>query len=91
MDDRSRVALAAVLGAVLGGCWGYLYLTEGGRHLRIHIEPALDDLLGEVRRWRGTIEKARTAVDEGWRSINEIAGAPQPGAAWERGDYRPAH
>ncbi len=92
MDDRSRVALAAVLGAVLGGCWGYLYLTEGGRRLRLHLEPTLDDVLTEVRRWRSTVEKARSAMDEGWRSLNEIAGSTGPAAGgWEPAGYRPAH
>ena len=72
MDERSRVLMAACLGAVAGGVWGYLYLTEGGRHLRDQIEPRLDDLIGEITRVRGTVDKARTAANEGWRSLSDI-------------------
>ena len=72
MDDRSRVLMAACLGAVAGGVWGYLYLTEGGRNLREQIEPRLDDLIGEMTRVRGTVEKARSAANEGWRSLSDI-------------------
>jgi hypothetical protein len=72
VDDRSRVLMAACLGAVVGGVWGYLYLTEGGRNLRDQIEPRLDDLIGEMTRVRGTVEKARSAANEGWRSLSDI-------------------
>ena len=72
MDERSRVLMAACLGAVAGGVWGYLYLTEGGRNLREQIEPRLDDLIGEITRVRGTVDKARTAANEGWRSLSDI-------------------
>lgn len=80
MDERSRVLLAACLGAVAGGVWGYLYLTESGRQLREQIEPRLDDLLGEITRVRGTVEKARTAANEGWRSLSDITSAK--GGRW---------
>ncbi len=74
MDERSRVLMAACLGAVAGGIWGWLYLTENGRHVREQIEPRLDDLIGEMTRVRGTVEKARTAANEGWRSLSDITG-----------------
>ena len=80
MDERSRVLLAACLGAVAGGVWGYLYLTESGRQFREEIEPRLDDLIGEMTRVRGTVEKARTAANEGWRSLSDITGAK--GGRW---------
>ena len=74
MDERSRVVMAAVFGAVVGGLWGWLYMTESGRRLRDQIEPKLDDFMNEVTRLRGTVEKARSAANEGWRSLNEVAG-----------------
>jgi hypothetical protein len=80
VDERSRVLLAACLGAVAGGVWGYLYLTEGGRQLREQIEPRLDDLLSEMTRVRGTVEKARTVANEGWRSLSDITSAK--GGRW---------
>ena len=74
MDERSRVLLATVMGAVAGGVWGWLYLTEGGRRVRVQIEPKLDDFMRELANVRGTVAKARTAADEGWRSLNDITG-----------------
>lgn len=79
MDDRSRVLMATFLGAVIGGVWGWLYLTEGGRRVRDQIEPRLDDFMSELTRMRGTVEKARTAANEGWRSLSDLTGAGQPG------------
>lgn len=79
MDERSRVLLATFLGAVVGGTWGWLYLTENGRRVRDQIEPKLDDFVSELTRVRGTVDKARAAANEGWRSLNEVAGAAQGG------------
>ena len=77
MDERSRVLTATFMGAVIGGVWGWLYMTESGRRVRAQLEPRLDDFIGEVTRIRGTVEKARTAAIEGWRSLNVMTGAGQ--------------
>lgn len=77
MDERSRVLMATFLGAVAGGLLGWLYMTETGRRVRDQIEPKLDDFMNELARMRGTVEKARTAANEGWRSLNEVAGGGQ--------------
>jgi hypothetical protein len=77
VDERARVLTATFLGAVIGGVWGWFYLTEGGRRVRSQLEPRLDDFIAEVTRLRGTVDKARTAANEGWRSLNEITGAGQ--------------
>ena len=74
MDERSRVLLATCLGAIAGGICGWLYLTENGGRFREQIEPKLDELIGEMTRVRGTVEKARTAANEGWRSLSDITG-----------------
>ena len=74
MDERSRVALAAFLGAVVGGVWGWLYMTDNGRRVRDQVEPKLDAFVNELTRMRGTVEKARSAANEGWRSLNDVAG-----------------
>jgi hypothetical protein len=79
VDERSRVLMATLLGAVIGGVWGWLYLTENGRRVRDQIEPKLDDFVSELTRVRGTVEKARTAADESWRSLNEVTGAVSGG------------
>lgn len=64
--------MATCLGAVAGGVWGWLYLTDSGRRVREQIEPKLDDLINEIGRVRGTVDKARTAANEGWRSLSDI-------------------
>lgn len=79
MDDRSRVLMATCLGAVVGGVWGWLYMTESGRRVRDQIEPRLDDFMNELTRMRGTVEKARSAANESWRSLSDMAGATQQG------------
>jgi len=79
VDERSRVLTATVLGAIAGGVWGWLYLTANGRRIRSQIEPKLDDFMRELAQVRGTVEKAKTAANEGWRSLIEMAGSPAPG------------
>jgi len=74
VDERSRVVMAAFLGAVVGAVWGWLYMTDHGRRVRDQIEPKLDAFMNELTRMRGTVEKARSAANEGWRSLNEVAG-----------------
>lgn len=72
MDDRSKVMLSALIGAAAGAVWGFLYLTAGGQRVRAQLEPKLDDFVMELRRMRGTVEKARAAADEGWRSLSDL-------------------
>jgi len=79
VDERSRVLTATVLGAIAGGVWGWLYLTDNGRRVRSQIEPKLDDFMRELASVRGTVEKARTAANESWRSLNEMAGGAAQG------------
>ena len=74
VDERSRVLMATLVGAVVGGVGGWLYMTENGRRVRDQIEPKLDDFMNEISRLRGTVEKARTAANEGLRSLNDVAG-----------------
>jgi hypothetical protein len=79
VDERSKVLMMTFMGAVIGGVGGWLYMTENGRRVREQIEPKLDDFLGELTRVRGTVEKARTAANEGWRSLNEMTGGASGG------------
>ena len=73
VTDTNRVAFASMFGAVLGGMWGFLYLTESGRRFRMQLEPRIDDFLNEVHRMQGTVHKAREAAGESWQSLQEIA------------------
>jgi hypothetical protein len=83
VDDRSRVFMSTVIGAAAGAIIGFLYLTEQGRRVRMQIEPRLDDFMTELTRLRGTVQKARAAADEGWRSLGEITGR-QTETGWDR-------
>lgn len=73
MTDANRVFWASAMGAVVGGMWGYLYLTEGGRRFRTQLEPRIDDFLSELHRMQGTVHKAREAAGESWASLQDIA------------------
>jgi len=82
VDERSKVLMATLLGAVAGGVYGWLYMTEQGRRVRDQIEPKLDDFMSELTRMKGTVEKARSAANEGWRSLNEVTGGGGGQARW---------
>jgi hypothetical protein len=82
VDERSKVLVATCLGAVVGGVWGWLYMTEKGRRVRDQIEPKLDDLMHELTRVRGAVEKARSVANEGWRSLSDVAGGSTPQGRW---------
>ena len=69
MDSRSRLIWSIVAGAAVGGALGFLFFTDDGKKLRSRLEPHVGDLLDEVGRWRGTIDKVKTAADEGRRSV----------------------
>ena len=73
MNDTNRVCWASAIGALVGGVWGYLYLTESGRRFRVQLEPRIDDFLNEMHRMQGTVHKAREAAGESWASLQEIA------------------
>lgn len=73
MTDSNRVMWASAIGALVGGVWGYLYLTESGRRFRMQLEPRIDDFLNELHRVQGTVHKAREAAGESWASLQDIA------------------
>ncbi len=74
MNERSRVFVASLAGAAIGGLVGYLYFTAGGQRLRDQLEPRLDEFGNEIRRLRATVNKAQAVASEGWRSLNELIG-----------------
>ena len=86
MDERSKVLMTTVLGAVLGGVVGCLYLTDRGRHVRGQLEPLLDTVVDELNEARRTVERARAAVAEGRRVMDEIVHPPPTQPPWESRD-----
>ena len=90
MDERSKVALATVLGAAIGGVFGGLYLTERGRRTRDQIEPLLDEIIREIRRLRGAAEKLGEAAQESRRAVDDLIGETRARAPWGSGGVRQA-
>lgn len=79
MDNRA--VAATIAGAIIGGIAGYLFFTEHGRTLRRQLEPALDDFARELHSFRGTVQRASSVANEGWKLLNEAlgeAGSQQP-------------
>ena len=72
MDERSQVLMTTLLGAVLGGMVGFLYLTTRGRRVRGQLDPLLGTVVDELHEARRTVERARAAVAEGQRVMDEI-------------------
>jgi len=73
-EAASRVGPATVMavGAAVGLAVGYLYLTEGGRRVRLQMDPWLDEALEEIARLRGAALKARRAWQEATASIDVV-------------------
>ena len=71
---NSRAMAAAIVGAVVGGVAGYLFLTDDGRRLRRQLEPALEDFARELNSFRSTIAKAAGVASEGWQLLNDAMG-----------------
>jgi len=67
----SPAAVMAV-GAAVGLTVAYLYLTDGGRHVRRQIDPWLDQCLEEIARLRGAALKARRAWQEASASVDVV-------------------
>jgi hypothetical protein len=69
--DNSRAVAASIVGAVLGGVAGYLFLTDHGKTLRRQLEPALDNFVRELTSFGSTVQKAAGVANAGWRMLNE--------------------
>lgn len=65
VDASSKVLVSALLGGILGGLCGFLYLTENGRKFRDRIEPFLNEFGDEMKDLSLKVEKARQAAEEG--------------------------
>ena len=75
-------AATMALGAAAGLVLAYLYLTDDGRRLRARIDPFLDGAIEEMRRVRGTADKARRAWREGQESLAALGSSNQDSRAY---------
>lgn len=62
MNDQTSIFLSSIVGAVIGGCAGYLFLTEDGRRLRQELEPKVADLVAELGKARTVVADAKNAL-----------------------------
>jgi hypothetical protein len=68
----------------VGGVGGYLLLTARGRALCADVEPRIEDLAGEVQRLVAAFDRTRGAVEEGWKTFNQlVSDESAPAAPWK--------
>jgi len=56
-----------------------MFFTDNGRVMRRQLEPAIDDISRELASFRGTLTRALSVANEGWKVLNEALG--EEGAA----------
>ena len=71
-DDRSKVVLAAVVGAALGSLAGYLFLTERGRQLRRDFDVRLRAFADDLASLQATVASAGAATENGLRIVSSV-------------------
>ena len=76
VDERKQLVVSTLLGAAIGGVFGYLYLTERGRVIRARIEPVLDEILEEIHKVEHTVDRTRVVAAEGRRVVDGILQKP---------------
>jgi hypothetical protein len=61
-----------MVGALVGAAAAYLFFTNAGRAMRDRLEPAVDDLIREFHKFRGTLEKVGDMANDGMRAFQEF-------------------
>ena len=62
VNDQTSILLSTLVGAIVGGCAGYLFLTEDGRRLREDLEPRILDLVAEIGKAGSVVKDAKHAL-----------------------------
>jgi hypothetical protein len=75
VDDRGRVILSVIIGAAVGGVFGFIAFTDAGRRFRQQLEPQLDSLVEDTERLRHTFERVGNAAIDTWQSVSHIVTA----------------
>jgi len=86
VDERTQVCMTTVLGAAVGGVLGCLYLTKRGQQVRLQLESFFDNVIDEIHQIEQTVDKARVAVDEGRRAIDDVLRPTGAGVSWKSRD-----
>lgn len=72
MSEQRAVTLGALAGALIGGCVGFLFLTQRGREWLDRFDPAVDEMRREFTRFQRTVEKVGDMASEGMRVVQEF-------------------
>ena len=72
MNDRTKIMLSAVAGAMGGAAAGYLLLTKTGEQLREQLGPELSDLIGRLQELQASVQHARGVADQSWSTLRDI-------------------
>ena len=75
MSDQTRICAGATIGALIGAAAAYLFYTDHGRIVRDRLEPAVDELMREFNKFRGTVEKLGGMANDGLRVLQEFQNA----------------
>lgn len=86
VDVSSKVLVSVLLGGVLGGLCGFLYLTEDGRKFRDRIEPFLNEFGDEIEGLSRKMDKTRQAAQNGLDAFLDVTEQISAGRKrWESG------
>jgi gas vesicle protein len=93
MDDRTRVGLGALAGALLGALAGFLFFTDRGARVRAGVGPRLNELLDQAKQLEAVGIRLRDATAGGWRSVSDfVTKVAADSTAWPGGgDDGPLH
>jgi hypothetical protein len=83
VSERSEIVGAALAGAAIGAAVGFLFFSASGRRLRGEIEPRIMEISRDIVRVRDAVVKAVAAVNDGRRSFERLAAAPDRWPVYE--------
>jgi gas vesicle protein len=81
MNDRMKVLVAGVGGAVVGSLAGYLLLTRRGEALRNDLLPQLEEFLGRVKELQSSLVQARSVAAESWQTLQDLTQGGEAGTS----------
>lgn len=84
MNDRVKVVVGGVAGAVLGSVAGYLLLTRHGEQVRRDLVPQLEEFQHRVKELQASIAKAKVVAAESWQTLQELTQPPSSGGGSPR-------
>lgn len=72
MDDRTKVILTGLGGAVIGSLAGYLLLTRQGETMRRDLVPQLEEFLERVKELQASMVRAQHVAADSWQTLQDL-------------------